>query len=125
MDKKLYIGQNEVVTSDLDSETGLVKYTLDNNEFGEVTPEQFESLALEEAYDPGMVQIHKWTPAVKQILEILLKNQMQLREKDFVLTRIDESLTRNYEDALAFLFKKKHVGHITLQQIDEVLKNPR
>jgi len=121
MDKKLYIGQNEVVASNTDT-PGLVSYTLDNNEYGEVTTEQFESMALPEGYDPGTVRIKQWKPTVKKILEILRDSRMSLLDKDFVLTRVDESISQNYEAATAKLFGTKHVLQITLPQIDEVLK---
>jgi hypothetical protein len=121
MDKKLYIGQNEVVVSE--EENGLVKYTLDNNEFGEVPAEQFGSMALPEAYDPTTVRIKQWKPAVRKILEILRDSRMSLLDKDFVLTRVDESISKNYEDAVAKLFGKKYPLQITLPQINDVLLN--
>jgi hypothetical protein len=121
MDKKLYIGQNEVVVSE--QENDLIKYTLDNNEFGEVPADQFESMALPEAYDPTTVRIKQWKPAVKKILQVLKDSHMTLLDKDFVLTRVDESISKNYEDAVAKLFGKKYPLQITLPQINDVLLN--
>ncbi len=121
MDKKLYIGNNAVVAQNTDT-PGLISYTLDNNEFGEVTVEQFESMAQDAPYDPGQVRIKQWKPAVKKMLEILLESRMTLLDKDFVLTRLDESISKSYEEAVAKLFNKKHVLQITLPDLDKVLK---
>ena len=100
-----------------------VFYTPDGEDVPrKASQEQFASMVSELPYDDAEVQLRRWKPVVAKMLGVLLEADMQLGDKDFVLNRLEESLIKNYNDAVAKLFKRKHISFIRLGQIDEILK---
>lgn len=119
-----YIGKMEVKEyKDIDGPVPKVRVILSDNEAEEFTKEQLENVVSDTPYDDAEVRIKKWSPAVKQIMEILLKNDMMIIEKDFVTSRIDATIIENYGKAAAKLFGAKYEDFITLNQIDKALKS--
>lgn len=120
MEKVQYIGQQEV--SEYNEVEGKVKYTLSDSSGATVTKEQFESMVRDTPYDDGLVRIYKWNPAVREIMGILLKNDMTILEKDFVSGRVDSTIIENYGAAAAKLFGTDYEHNITLSMIDKALQ---
>ena len=79
----LYIGQKRVAEYS-EVEDGIVEYVFEDNSRGRVTTEQFDSMVKDKAYDDGMARVYKWAPAVREIMAVLLKNNMMMIEKAIV-----------------------------------------
>jgi len=121
MEKVQYIGQHEV--SEYNKVEGRkVKYLLSDQSGNTVTEEQFESMLKDEPYDDALVRVNKWNPAIREIMQVLLKNDMTILEKDFITGRIDETIIQNYGQAAAKLFGADYEHNITLSMIDRALK---
>jgi len=121
MSNERYIGKNKVVeTKEVEDK---ILYVLENGEGNTATKEQFESMACPEQYEDGEVQIKKWNPAVGQILAILLKNDMKMIEKEFVITRIDSSITENCNKATAKLYGVENPYFVTMSMVDTILRS--
>jgi len=116
---KQYIGQKEV--SEYNEIEMNVHYTLSDGSGDTVTKEQFESMHKPEPYDDGLVRIHKWSPAITEIMAVLLKNNMRVIEKQFVLGRVDETIIDSYDRASAILYGTDYEHNINLAQIHAVL----
>lgn len=114
-----YIGQLKV--REYNEVEGKVSYLLEDSSGAIVTREQFDSMVKNAPYDDGMVRVNKWLPAVREIMEILLKNDMTLIEKDFVTGRIDATIIQNYEDAAAHAFGADYEHNISLSMIHKIL----
>ena len=120
-EKQLFIGTK--LATKIVRDGDVVFYTPDGENMPrKATALQFDSMASELPYDDAEVQVRRWKPVVAKLLSILLEEDMQLGDKDFILTRLEESLIKNYNDAVAKLFKRKHISFIRLSQLDEVLK---
>jgi len=121
VDKVVYIGTKAVTKILHDGD--IVFYTPVGEDMPrKTTLSQFSSMVSELPYDDAEVQLRRWSPVVSKLLGILLEADMQLGDRDFVLNRLDESLTKNYNDAIAKMFKRKHISFVRLSQIDEILK---
>jgi len=117
---KLYIGQ-KLVTEYNEVESGVIDYVFEDNSRGRATMEQFDSMVKDKPYDDGMARVYKWGPAVREIMAVLLKNNMMMIEKDFVMGRVDETIIQRYAEAAAKLFGSPSENEITLTKIHEVL----
>ena len=117
MDK--YIGEQKV--KEYNEIEGKVQYTRGDGSGDMVTREQFDAMLKDEPYDEGMCRVFKWSPAVKEIMAVLLKNDMMLIEKDFVTGRIDATIIENYQKASAKLFGAQNENMIRLSQINRAL----
>lgn len=120
---KQYIGKQKV--SKVEEIEGKIRYTLADGNGSTVTQEQFDSMVKDHEYDDAMVRVQKWLPAIRELMAVLLRNDMTIIEKDFVIGRLDETIVQNYGSASAKLFgaKSGFEGDISLSQIDNVLKS--
>lgn len=116
---KQYIGQKEV--SEYNEIEGNVHYTLSDGSGDIVTSEQFASMHKPEPYDDGLIRINKWSPAITEIMAVLLKNNMRVIEKQFVLGRVDETIIDSYDRASAKLYGTDYEHNINLRHIHDVL----
>lgn len=120
MSEVQYIGQLKV--REYNEVEGKVSYLLEDSSGATVTKQQFDSMVAAAPYDDGLVRVKKWLPAVRDIMEVLLRNDMTIVEKDFVLGRVDETVIQNYGIAAAKLFGADYEHNISLSMIDKVLK---
>lgn len=121
MDK--YIGSQKIKEyNELD---GRIQFTLENGAGDTVTVQQFESLSKEKPYDDGMIRVFKWVPAVREIMEILLKNDMRVADKQFVLGRVDETIISNYDRASAILYGVDFEHNIGLKEIHKAITSQK
>lgn len=123
MEKTQYIGQQKV--REYNEVEGKVSYLLESNSGATVTKVQFDSMLSEEPYDDGLVRVKKWNPAIRDIMRILLSNDMTLLEKDFVTGRIDETILQNYQIAAAKAFGADYEHNISLTMIDKILADAK
>lgn len=118
-----YIGASRVLSTDQDTETGMVKYVLEGSEMvWECTLDQYKSMADTQPYPDGEVRIRKFTAMVKAVMQIFLENNIQMGDKDFVIQRIDETIVQNYQIAVAKALGRRHTSFVTFKQLDEILK---
>lgn len=118
---RLFVGEKKVLCYNTNSE-GDIEFELQDGSSDTITADQFWAVAKPSRYDDGMVRVYKWNKAISEIVGILLKNKMKLIEKDFVSSRVDETIIQAYQRAAAKLFGAKFEDFINLAQIDSVLK---
>lgn len=128
--KKYYVGQQEVTKADYPKE-GWVQYTIQYpNMKGEleditetVTVEQFDAIKSETPYENGLVAVKMWNGLISELLAVLLKHDIRMGDKEFIIQRLDQSIVENYRKATAKLFKRKHGDFVRFSQVDEILKS--
>lgn len=129
-DKKYYIGQNEIIKADIPRE-GWITYTIMfPNMKGEleelvetVSIEQFDAMKSETPYEDGQVPVRQWNGLISELLKTLLKYDIRMGDKDFIVQRLDASIKENFKKATAKLYKRKHNDFVRFSQIDEILKS--
>lgn len=125
MKEELYIGKRKIKDIVRSEEANQVAVKYDDNSVDNYTLRQFDSVISEKAYDDSLVQLRKWTPLVGIVLKELLADGMLLYEKDFILDRIDTSITKNYEHVIGLLFNVSDPLKISLPQLQATVDELR
>ncbi len=113
----IYVGSTKVTPVTLPN--GL----LDGIEL-KATQEQFDAMKSATPYEDGLVSIRKWRPTIAKIVAILVADNTEMQDKDFIMQRVDSTLLENFRAASAKLFGVDDNGKTTLQQIIDIL-NPK
>ena len=119
--KQLYIGQKAVTESN--EEGDKVQYTLADGTQDTVRKEQFQKMAQEQPYDDGMVRVYKWSPAIFEIIGILLKYDSKVAENGFILDRVEESVAQNYKAAIAKKLGIDFEHNVRMSDIDKAIRS--
>ena len=121
VENKKYVGTN-IVTNTLDLDDGNIKLILsDGVEY--LTKNQLPLVLSETPYTDTDISKRKWNPAIKQIIQILLDNNMQMGDKEWLFQQIDSTIVRNFNEGMAKKFGVVAVDNIALQTIDNILKS--
>lgn len=117
----IYVGS--VVVNPVTLDNGLIEVVVDKelDVRMRMTPEQFEVVKSDTAYEDGLVTIRKWRLTVGKILTILTQDNLTMNDKDFVIQRIDQSILENYRNATAKLFGVEGQEDVTMQQIIDIV----
>jgi len=67
--------------------------------------------------------MEKYKGCLAELLNVLLKHNMLMGDKDWLINQFDMSIMENYRKAVAKQFQRKHQNFITMQQVDDVLKS--
>jgi hypothetical protein len=121
MDKQLYIGQKAVTETNEKDEK--VQYTLADGTQDTVRKEQFEKMAKEEPYDEGLVRVYKWSPAVFEIIGVLLKYDSRIAENGFILDRVENSVAENYKAGIAKMLGIDYEHNVRMSDVHKILKS--
>lgn len=121
-EKKQYIGMRALAYVNKNEDINRVAVKYEDNQTDEYSVRQFEAMVSDTPYEEGLVQVRKWKPFVKIVLEEMLNDGMKIGEKDYVLGRVDMSIINNYNVLLANLFGANHVENIDIRVIDEAMK---
>ena len=116
----IYVGSAKVAPVTLPS--GLISVTIEGVEI-KATQEQFDSMKSDKPYEDGLVMIRKWKPTITKILTILTSDNCEMQDKDFVIQRVDQSILENFRAASAKLFNVTDNGHVTFQQIIDIVSH--
>lgn len=119
--KQVFIGQRAVTETNEKDEK--VQYTLADGTQETVRKEQFEKMAKEQPYDEGLVRVYKWSPAVFEIIGVLLKYDSKLAENGFILDRVEQSVTENYKVAIAKKLEIDYEHNVRMSDVHKVLKS--
>lgn len=117
----IYVGSTKVTPVTLPN--GLISVDLDGIEL-KATQEQFDAMKSDVPYEDGLVSIRKWRPTIAKIVAILVADNTEMQDKDFIMQRVDSTLLENFRAASAKLFGVEDNGKTTLQQIIDIL-NPK
>jgi hypothetical protein len=114
----IYVGSAKVTPVTLPS--GLISVTIEGVEI-KSTQEQFDAMKSSAPYEDGLVMIRKWRPTIAKVLAILVADNTEMQDKDFVMQRVDTSILENFRAASAKLFNVTDNGHVTLQQVVDII----
>jgi hypothetical protein len=117
-----YVGTQKVVEFLAIENTDKIVFTLDNGRKDEATMEQYIAMISPTAYPDGQVSVRKWKPFVDEVLEGMMKNDLKMVDKDFVLGQIESRLVTSANKATTKLWQTDDMMHVSLRKIDEVLK---
>ena len=121
VEDKKYIGTN-IVTNTIDLGDGNFKMVLsDGVEY--LTKDQLSLVLSDTPYADAEISKRKWNPAIQQIIQILLDNNMQMGDKEWVIQKVDGILVKNFNEGMAKKFGVVSVDNIALQTIDNILKS--
>lgn len=116
-----YIGASSITTDEIID--GIHHITLSDGSLEYLTHDQFVAVISPEPYKDGEITLRKWKPTVSGIMQLLLDANMQMNDKDWLMSRIDQTLVENFKTAVAKKFGVRQYDNISLKAIDEVLKS--
>ncbi len=122
MDKELYIGKEKVKDYIVHEGTNLVGVLFENGKSEDYTNEQWANIKSEEPYEDGLVSIKKHEKMMQRMIKEMVDSRVTLGERGWILERVDESIHKNYSDAVSKAFSVPFPEKIMLAQIDMVLK---
>lgn len=117
-----YVGTQKVVEFLVIEGTDKVTFTLENGRKDESTMEQYIAMISPAAYPDGQVSVRKWKPFVDAVMELMMTNDLQMVDKDFVLGQIESRIVTSANKATTKLWQTDDMMHVSLRKIDEVLK---
>jgi hypothetical protein len=120
--KELFVGSKKVANFHVSTGTNLVGVLYENGQSEDFTAEQWEGVRSETAYDDGLVAINKYEGLIKRIIREMLESRVDIKSKDWILDRVDQTIVGNYQKAVAKCFGVPKREDITLYQIDATLK---
>ena len=118
----IYVGSKKVANFKVADKTDLVGVLYEDNSSENYTTRQWESVKSDEKYDDGLVDTRKFTPLLKDILVLMLKENIRLIDKDFIINKLDASILENYSTMICKMFEVPEMSFISLGQIDANLK---
>ena len=123
-DKKIYIGSQLVKQYAIADKVGvdLVGVLYENDSSEDFTNAQFEAVKSDEKYDDSQVRQRKFNDLIKNILQGMLKNNIQMLDVEFILNLVDVSVRENYKTMISKMFDVKDPTFLSLAQIDRQLK---
>lgn len=116
--ESIYVGATAVTPTTLPN--GLILIMLDGIKVL-ATQEQFDSMQSPTPYEDGLIMIRKWKPTISKVLSVLTQDNLTMNDKDFVMSRIDQSILQNYRAATAKLFGVEGQEDVTMQQIIDIV----
>jgi protoporphyrinogen oxidase len=122
MDKDLYIGKEKVKDYIVHENTNLVGVLFENGKNEDYTNEQWANIKSEEPYEDGLIMIKKHEKMMQRMIKEMVDSRVTLGERGWILERVDESIHKNYSDAVSKAFGVPFPEKILLAQIDMVLK---
>lgn len=121
MDPKLYVGSNEVAEVNSEEPNRFVAKLSDGTTMT-FTTDQWEAVKSEVPYEDGAISLRKWKKTIAQVVELFMEADMQMVDRPFVMERIDETIIQNARAAISKKLGIDNQEHLSLRQIDAILK---
>lgn len=119
----LFVGSREVDQIKVSSKLDLVGVLYKDGYNEDFTKAQWEDLKSEKAYSDGEIMVRKHEKLIKRIIKDMKECRVTMLEQEWILTRTNESVLHNYEEAVSKMFGVKNKNNIMLAVIDVALKN--
>ena len=123
MDKQLFIGSKKV--TEINELEGKVQYSLEDATQFTVFKDQFDSMAKEQAYDDGMINVFKFKPIVQAYVGVFMKYNLSLQEIPYSISRLNDAMDRIIDGSIAEKYGVKYKDDIKFSQLSETLINAK